>query len=144
MTLPIDTGALYDLIATDPDITSLLGAHILKSGATRPAISRLWPNETIEAATRQQGVEIQVERLPIGYAPEPCQTGEVVTNPSFSIRVTQWKPAAGGASNIQAVIDRLLVLLPGATANNVTIQDLTTGLAQFVVVWQCKVAGLIR
>lgn len=142
MALPTDSGALFDLISTDPVITPLLGTHILKSGATRPAISRLWQNETIEATTRQQGVEIQVDRLPMGYASEPCQTGEVVTNPSFSIRVTQWKPAPGGAQNIEAVINQLLFLLPGATANNVTIQDLTTGLAQYVVIWQCKVAGI--
>lgn len=142
MPLPTDTGALYDLLKNDAIITTLLGTHILKSGATRPAIARLWPNETIESTTRQQGVEIQVERVPGGYRPEPCQTGEVATNPTFSIRVTQWKPANNGAHNLQAVIDRILLLLPGAYANNVTIQDVTTGLAQYVVIWTCPTARL--
>lgn len=142
MPLPTSTGALYDLIKNDPVIIPLLGTHTLRTGATRPAISRLWPNETIEPTTQQQGVEIQVERTPSGYAPEPCQTGEVATNPTFSIRVTQWKPAPGGAHNLQAVLDRLLLLLPGAYANNVTIQDLTTGLAQYVVTWTSTTARL--
>lgn len=141
MPLPTNTGALHDLIKNDPVIATLLGTHILKTGATRPAISRLWPNETIEPTTRQQGVEIQVERTPSGYAPETCQTGEVATNPTFSIRVTQWKPLTG-THNIQAVIDRLLLLLPGAYATNVTIQDLTVGLSQYVVTWKCVTAKL--
>lgn len=141
MPLPTNTGALFDLIKNDPVIAPLLGTHTLRTGATRSAISRLWPNETIEPTTRQQGVEIQVERTPSGYAPETCQTGEVITNPTFSIRVTQWKPLTG-SHNIEAVINRLVLLLPGAYASNVTIQDLTVGLSQYVVTWKCMTAGL--
>jgi hypothetical protein len=42
------------------------------------------------------------------------------------------------------VINRLLQLLPGANASDVTIDGLTSGLQQHSVTWACPVAVLQR
>jgi hypothetical protein len=90
-------------------------------------------------------VEIVVWRSPMGTATTPTQTGEVDVRPTFRLSVTQWEPpTAGGACNQLAVLNRLLQLLPGANASDVTIDGLTTGLQQHSVTWVCPVSVLQR
>lgn len=143
MPLPTTTLALFDLLAADTVLTPLLGVHVLAGGTTRPALAHFWPKEAIEPTTRPAGVEIVVWRSPMGTAATPAQTGEVDVRPTFRLSVTQWEPpTAGGAYHQQAVLNRLLQLLPGANASDVTIDGLTTGLQQHSVTWTCPVAVL--
>jgi hypothetical protein len=77
----------------------------------------------------------------MGTATTQAQTGEVDVRPTFRLSVTQWEPpTTGGACNQLAVLNRLLQLLPGANAADVTIDGLTTGLQQHSVTWTCPVA----
>jgi hypothetical protein len=143
MPLPTTTLALFDLLAADTVLTPLLGVHVLEGGTTRRALAHFWPKETIEPTTQPAGVEIVVWRSPMGTAATPTQTGEVDVRPTFRLSVTQWEPpTAGGACNQLAVLNRLLQLLPGANASDVTIDGLTTGLQQHSVTWTCPVAVL--
>jgi len=143
MPLPTTTLALYDLLAADATLLALLGVHVLESGATRPALAHFWPKEAIEPTTRPAGVEIVVWRNLVGTAVTLCETGEQDTRPTFRLSVTQWEPpTAGGACNQLAVVNRLLQLLPGANASDVTIDGLTSGLQQHTVTWTCPVAVL--
>jgi hypothetical protein len=141
MPLPTTTLALYDILAADPVLISLLGIHTLAGGSTRKALAHFFPKETIEPTTIPSGVEVIVWRSPMGTAAQPAQTGEVYQNPTFRLSVTQWEPASPtGAYNIQAVLNRLQALLPGSNAADVTIDGLTTGLSQHVLTWTCPTA----
>jgi hypothetical protein len=143
MPLPTTTLALFDLLAADTVLTPLMGIHTLAGGSTRKALAHFFPKETIEPTTIPSGVEVIVWRSPMGTAAQPAQTGEVYQNPTFRLSVTQWEPASPtGAYNIAAVLNRLQLLLPGANVNDVTIDGLTTGLSQHVLVWRCPTAVL--
>ena len=143
MTLPTTSLAIFDLLAADATLLSLLGTHRLRTGATRPALAHLWEVETIEATTKQFGVEIVVKRGPMATAMVPAHDGGGAQNPTFRLVVTQFAPAIRtGAYNLEAVLIRLQQLLPGANANNVTVPDLTTGLSQFALVWTSVAAAL--
>jgi hypothetical protein len=143
MPLPTTTLALYDLLEADTVLQDLLGVHVLATGGSRPALAHFWPREAIEPTTRPAGVEIVVWRGPQGTAATPAQTGEVDARPTFRLSVTQWEPpTTGGTYHQQAVLDRLLQLLPGANAADVTIDGLTSGLQQHTVTWICPVAVL--
>lgn len=144
MPLPTTTLALYDLLEADPVLTDLLGVHVLGSGGRRTALAHFWPREAIEPTTRPLGVEVVIWRGPQGTAATPAQTGEVDVRPTFRISVTQWEPPPGPTRehHQQAVIERLLQLLPGANASDVTIDGLTSGLQQHTVTWVCPVAVL--
>jgi len=85
---------------------------------------------------------VVVWRSPMGTASRPAETGEVDVRPTYRLSVTQWEPAAGNPLNHQAVINRILQLLPGANAADVTIDGLTTGLQQHTITWTCPVAVL--
>jgi len=145
MPLPTTSLGIFDLLAADATLAPLLGVHVLASGATRPALAHFWPNEAVEPTTRPAGVEIVVWRLPMGTAATLCETGETDLRPTFRLSVTQWEPpTAGGTYQQQAVLNRLLQLLPGANASDVTIDGLTSGLQQHTVTWTCPVAVLQR
>jgi hypothetical protein len=143
MPLPTTTLALFDILAADTVLTPLMGIHTLAAGGTRKALAHFFPKETLEPTTSPSGVEIIVWRSPLGTSAQPAQTGEVYQNPMFRLTVTQWEPASPtGAYNIQAVLNRLQILLPGSNVADVTIDGLTTGLSQHVLTWTCPVAVL--
>ena len=143
MTIPTTSLGIYDLLAADATITGLLGTHKVQSGATRAALAHLWDTETIEPTTQQFGVEIVVKRGPMGTAMVPAHDGGGAQNPTFRLVVTQFEPSPRtGTYHVEAVLNRLQQLLPGANASNVTVPDLTTGLSQFVVIWRSVTAAL--
>jgi hypothetical protein len=143
MTLPATSLAIFDLLAADTTLTGLLGTHKLRTGASRLALAHLWETETIEQTTQRFGVEIVVKRGPMATAAAPSHDGGGAQNPSFRLVVTQFAPASRtGAYNLEAVLDRLQQLLPGASSNNVTVPGLTTGLGQFVLMWTSVAAAL--
>jgi hypothetical protein len=79
----------------------------------------------------------------MGTASRPAETGEVDVRPTYRLTVTQWEPEeSGDPLNQQAVIDRIMQLLPGANAADVSIDGLTTGLQQHTITWLCPVAVL--
>lgn len=142
MTTPINTYQIFDLFAADAELPGLLGVHKLKDGTTRPALAHMFPGEAIEPTAKVYGVEVIVYRLPQGTMTKVNETGEIQVNPTFRIEVTQWEPLSGGF-NQEAVINRILLLLPGANASNVTIDDYTAGLQQHTITWLCHAAMIV-
>lgn len=142
--LPTTSLAIFDLLAADEPLTDLLGSHRLAdgTGTTRLALAHFWPSEAMEATSTPEGVEVVVWRSPMGTASRPNETGEVDVRPTLRLTVTQWEPASEDPLNQQAVLDRILQLLPGANASDVTIDGLTTGLQQHTVTWTCPVCVL--
>jgi hypothetical protein len=138
--LPTTSLAIFDLLEDDTTLMGLIGVHRIGTG-TRPALAHFWPSEAIEPTAVPEGVEVVVWRSPMGTASRPAETGEVDVRPTYRISVTQWEPATG-TLNHQAVINRILQLLPGANAADVTIDGLTTGLQQHTITWTCPVAVL--
>ena len=139
--LPTTSLAIFDLLEDDTTLMGLIGVHRIGTG-TRPALAHFWPSEAIEPTAVPEGVEVVVWRSPMGTASRPAETGEVDVRPTYRLSVTQWEPAAGNPLNHQAVINRILQLLPGANAADVTIDGLTTGLQQHTITWTCPVAVL--
>jgi hypothetical protein len=142
MALPINSHQIFDLLAADSALMALLGVHRLRNGTTRPALAHLWPHEAIEATSEPAGVEIIVYRSAMGSATQLTETGQIVPNLTFKLAVTQWVPLSGGY-NQSAVINRLFQLLPGANASDVTIDNLTAGLQQHIITWQCVAAVIL-
>lgn len=142
MAIPINTYQIFDLFAADDELSDLVGIHKLADGSTRPALAHMFPNEAIEPSTKSYGVEVIVYRSPQGTMTKTNETGEIQVNPTFRIEVTQWEPLSGGF-NQDAVINRILLLLPGANASNVTIDDYTAGLQQHTITWMCPAAMII-
>jgi len=139
--LPTTSLAIFDLLEDDTTLIGLIGVHRIGT-STRPALAHFWPSEAIEPTAVPEGVEVVVWRSPMGTASRPAETGEVDVRPTYRLSVTQWEPAAGNPMNHQAVINRILQLLPGANAADVTIDGLTTGLQQHTITWTCPVAVL--
>jgi hypothetical protein len=142
MALPINSYEIFDLLAADSDLSAMIGVHNLRDGSTRPALAHLFPNESIEATTSTSGVEIIVYRSPQGTMTKAAETGEISVNPTFRLSVIQWEPGTGGFKQ-DDVINRILFLLPGANAADVTIDDLTAGLQQHTITWTANSAMLI-
>ncbi len=141
MAQPINSYEIFDLLADDEEITDLIGVHRLRDGSTRPALAHLFPNEAIEPTTTAEGVEIIVYRSPQGTMTKIAETGQIQVMPTFRLSVTQREPSSGGF-NQDAVINRILYLLPGANASDVTIEDFTSGLQQHTITWLCHAAVL--
>lgn len=142
--LPTTSLEIFDLLEGDAGLAPLLGIHTHRDGTTRQALAHFFPEETIEAETTPSGVEVIVWRSPLATAATAFETGEVDIRPTYRITVTQWEPLGNDAYHQAEVITRIQQLLPGANANDVTIDGLTTGLQQHVVVWTCPTAILER
>ena len=136
MPLPTDSGALFDLLAADATLLALLGTYSFRDGESERALSRLWPNEPREQAARCSGVEVAVARIP-AKAGRSLWSGEAMAAAVFRIYVTQWavpEEPPGLPYNLDAVVDRILVLLDGqAESTPAGLPDGLTGLGQVVI-----------
>lgn len=133
MAVPTESGALFDLLAGDTTLMALLGEFTFSDGSTEPALARLWPNEPREQGTRCSGVEVSIARIPATVG-RGLWTGETMGASVFRMFVTQWAVATGGAHNLDAVVERILILLEGqADATPAGLPDGLTGLGQVVI-----------
>jgi hypothetical protein len=115
MPLPATAQDIYDLLLGDATIAAALGAYTLADGVTtRPAISALAANETLPPGTTAVGVEITITEIP-GYAPQLLLDEETLLNPTYRIYVMGWQSVAG----LRAIAERVIALLPGATAASI-------------------------
>lgn len=140
MPLPADTGAIFDLLAADEVLAPILGEYRYPSGAVLPAIVRLWPNESLGPGVTVEGLEVIVLRMaPAGGT--PWATGEIHQPTTFTISLIQWAPRSDGrgapwvADGIEAAKARILALLPGSSASDVSLPDGSTGQAQYAIRW---------
>lgn len=133
MAVPTESGALFDLLAGDATLMTLLGEFTFGDGSNAPALTRLWPNEPREQGTRCSGVEVSIARIPAAVG-RGLWTGETMNASVFRIYVTQWAVPEGGAYNMDAVVARIQVLLEGrADATPAGLPDGLTGLGQVVI-----------
>jgi hypothetical protein len=115
MTLPATAQAIYDLLLADPAIAAALGTYTLADGVTtRPAIAVLAANETLPPGTTAVGIEVTITEIP-GYAPQVLLSEETLLNPTFRVHVMGWQSIAG----LRAIAERVIALLPGATAASI-------------------------
>lgn len=111
MPLPATAQQLYDVLATDPVISAGLGSYTFPDGSQIPSIGVFHAHETLPPGTTVNGVEIAITGLP-GYATRTLVTGGVLTNPTWRIYVSGFN----STSTLQPMAERVLALLPGATA----------------------------
>ena len=114
MGLPTTAQALYDLLVADATVYAALGTYTLADGTARKAIAVLAANEHLPEGTVAEGIEVVITAVP-GYAPQVLLSDEVMLNPTWRIYVMAWQSIA----SLQAVAERIIALLPGATASTV-------------------------
>ena len=133
MTLPATAEAIYDRLAADATIAAALGTYTLANGTSRPAIAVLAANESLPPGTITEGIELVITRVP-GFASRVLLTTETLPNPTWRIYVMGWQSAA----QLQAVAQRILALLPGASATPIDGDAPGKGIGvldQVVVTW---------
>lgn len=136
MASPYPTSAqeIYDWLEADSELADLLGRYRFSDGTLLPAMAVLWPTESMPPGVEPAGVEVVIRRQ-TGSATRLWATGEQQLNPVWRLTVTQWEPTVPGEWHYEAVLQRLVALLPGASWSDVTLPGTTVGLAQAVVRW---------
>lgn len=132
MPLPTTAAELFDLLAADTAISDGLGTYAFPDGTTQPAMVPVFSNENLPPGTRIDGIEITITRMPL-YGPQPTYSS-VLLNPTFRIYIAAW----GDASTLQAMTERVMALLPGATSRSIEGDKPGSGLGlidQSVVAW---------
>jgi hypothetical protein len=114
MTLPATAQAIYDRLLADATIAAALGTYTLADGTSRPAIAVLAANEKLPPGTIAEGIELVITAVP-GFANRVLLTTESLPNPTWRVYVMGWQSAA----QLQVVAQRVLALLPGASATPV-------------------------
>lgn len=139
--MPSSAQAIYDRLAADAVVSAALGVYVLPTGATLPAISVLAANETLPAGTAAGGIEVVITRIP-GYAPRALLTAETLLNPTWRVTVLAWDSLA----NLQPVVERIIALLPGATATTIPGDAPGEGIGvldQVVITWTNPTAMVV-
>lgn len=143
MTLPATAEAIYDLLVADATLLAALGTYAVP-GVTgvRPAIAVLRDGEALPQGTEPTGVELVIRKAS-EYDPQLLYDGQML-RPPFRLYAVQWAVATGGALTIDAVVRRVLALLPGAKAASpgVPAGFGDAGLDQVVITWVNPVATL--
>ncbi len=136
MASPYPTSAqeIYDWLEADSELEDLLGCYRLADGSQLPALAVLWPSESMPPGVEPFGVEVVIRRQN-STSTVQWATGEQQLNPVWRLTVTQWEPMELGDWQYEAVLQRLVALLPGAAWTDVTVPGTTVGLAQAVVRW---------
>ena len=133
MPLPATAAAIYDLLTADATISAALGVYTLANGTTKPAAAVLAANEKLPEGTVADGIELVITAVP-GFAPQVLMTAETLPNPTWRIYVMGWQSAA----QLQTIAQRIMVLLPGATATTVPGDAPGSGIGvidQVVMTW---------
>ena len=134
MPLPATAQAIYDLLVADETISDGLGTYTFADGSQIPAIAVLHANEHLPPGTTVEGVEVTITALPNGYSPQALLTFEALLNPTWRIYIAGWQSAAP----LQAMAERVMALLPGATSTAMRGDPPGEGIGlidQVVVAW---------
>jgi hypothetical protein len=137
MALPTTPEGIYDLIEADPILPGLLGEFVRPSPQEPlPMLSVMHQGERLPERWEPQGLEVRIAREVSYPDARAMHSGEVHLRPIFRLYVTQW--TKGEADYVlQTATERLLALLPGATAEDVSLPpELAGGLGQVAVKWQ--------
>jgi hypothetical protein len=132
VTLPTTAEGIYDLLVGDTAVLAALGTYTSDTGAMGPAIAVLAANEKLPEGVAVSGIELKITRIP-GFAPQALMDA-TVTNPTWRIYAIGWQTADG----LQAMAERLMALLPGATAADVAGDAPGSGIGvldQVVIRW---------
>jgi hypothetical protein len=137
MSTPTTSQAIYDLLLADTTIRGLLGTYQLPDAEEPlPAIAVLMDGEDRDAGMRIEGAEVVIARGSSGRS-MPFSTGGETISGLFRLYVAQWTPSdAEGGYNASAIVQRIAMLLPGASWSDGTLPDGLGGLQQFSIVWE--------
>ena len=127
---------LYDLLMADAALVAALGRYaVLGEASTRPAVAVLRDGEALPSGTEVSGVELVIRRSS-DYDPQLLYDGQLL-RPPFRLYAVQWQVATGAAYQLDAVVRRVLALLPGAkaTSNTVPTGYGDGGIDQTVITW---------
>ena len=133
MTAPTTAQEIYDLLVGDDAISDELGTYSLASGDSLPAISVLAKGDSLPAGTVTDGIEITITAVP-NYGPQVLLSDETLLNPTWRVYVLAW----GQLGAMQAVTERIVALLPGATTSTPRADPPGEGLGvmeQVVIRW---------
>lgn len=111
---PTTAAAIHDLLLADATIAAALGTYTFPNGATRPAVAVLAAGEQLPPGTTVDGIELVITAVP-RHAERLLLSGGVLTNPTWRIYVTGWRSIA----SMQPVVNRIVLLLPGATSSGI-------------------------
>jgi hypothetical protein len=132
MTLPATAQDIYDRLVADEFVSDRLGVYTFPDGSQIPAIAVLGAHEKLPPGTIADGLEVTITAMPL-YGPQLLYDG-VLSNPEWRIYVVAWQSAA----DLQAVTERIMVLLPGAKATPLQADAPGEGLGvlnQVVITW---------
>ena len=133
MTAPTTAQEIYDLLVGDDAISEALGTYTLPGGDSLAAISVLASGDALPSGTVTDGLEVVITETP-NQAEELLLSDEVLTNPTWRIYVVAW----GAVGELQAVRNRIVALLPGATSTQPQREPPGEGLGvmdQVVIRW---------
>jgi hypothetical protein len=133
MTTPTTAQGIYDLLLADTAISNALGVYTLPSGATLPAIGVFASGDSLPSGTVTNGLEITITAVP-NQSEQLLLSDETLTNPTWRIYVIAW----GALGSLQAVRNRVIALLPGATSTQPQADPPGEGLGvmeQVVIRW---------
>ena len=132
MALPVTAAELFDLLMADEVISDGLGSYTFADGTVLPAMAPVFAGQSLPPGTQVEGIEISISRMPL-YGPQPTYES-VLTNPTFRIYVAAWS----AADTLQAMAERVMALLPGATSRAIEGDPPGDGIGvidQVVVAW---------
>jgi len=112
MTAPATAQDIYDLLIGDESISDALGSYTLPDGTSLPAIGVFASGDSLPSGTVTGGLEVVITETP-NQAEEILLSDEVLTNPTWRIYVIAWD----AIGSLQAVRNRIIALLPGATSS---------------------------
>jgi hypothetical protein len=112
MTAPATAQDIYDLLIGDESISDALGSYTLPDGTSLPAIGVFASGDSLPSGTVTGGLEVVITETP-NQAEEILLSDEVLTNPTWRIYVVAWD----AIGSLQAVRNRIITLLPGATSS---------------------------
>lgn len=112
MTAPTTAQDIYDLLIGDESISDALGSYMLPDGTTLPAIGVFASGDSLPSGTVTGGLEVVITETP-NQAEQLLLSDEVLTNPTWRIYVVAWD----AIGSLQAVRNRIITLLPGATSS---------------------------
>ena len=137
MSEPTTARGIYDLLEADAELQGLLGTYLFQDAPESvPALAVLMPGEDLPNGTTISGVEVVISRFSAGSS-APFLTGGEMQSGEFRLYATQWSIEVGSEVGLQleAVVQRIGQLLPGATWQPVPLSDGMGGLAQQAIRW---------
>lgn len=119
---------IYDVLASDPTFSGLVGSLDFEDGA-QPALLVALASKPLEGIDGASGLLVVIEKDP-QVTSRRLLTAQVVVDQLFSLRLIQFPSAT---RNLRAATERLMHIFPGSSAVPLGGPDLLSGEGQSVI-----------